>query len=87
LLQTSFGLKDSELFEPSMLYDFSDFAKVLQTLSVLSNSTKVKSARTDILPWSWSVGDSTDSDNNHQVCEVVENFSKVVIPKMIYIYL
>ena len=65
LLQASFGLKDSELFEPSQLYDFSDFAKVLQTLSVLSNSAKVKSARTDIIPWSWSVSDVTD--NNHQV--------------------
>ena len=55
LFQTSFGLKDADLFEPSHLYDFSDFAIVLQTLSVLSNSSKVKAARPDIPPWSWSL--------------------------------
>jgi hypothetical protein len=33
-----FGLSESDLFEPSMLFDLSNFHKVLCTLSVLSNS-------------------------------------------------
>ncbi|XP_040582225.1 protein vav isoform X3 [Lepeophtheirus salmonis] len=36
----SFGLKETDLFQPSMLYDFSDFARVLYTLSILSKSLK-----------------------------------------------
>ena len=37
-----FGLKDSDLFEPSMLYDYTDFGKVILTLSKFSRSTKVR---------------------------------------------
>ena len=61
LFQATFGMKDVDLFEPSQLYDFSDFAKVLQTLSILSNNSKVKAARPDIPTWSWLVG-NTNSD-------------------------
>ena len=35
-----FGIKETDLFTPSMLYDYSDFARVLHTLSRLSNSHK-----------------------------------------------
>lgn len=47
----SFGLKDPDLFEPTMLYNFEDFAKVLSSLSELSKCPKVRSARPDIEPW------------------------------------
>ena len=49
--KSSFGLKESDLFDPSMLYDFTDFAKVLHTLSELSKSPKVRSIRPHVLPW------------------------------------
>jgi len=41
--KTEFGLKDTELFQPSMLFDLSHFEAVLFTLSVLSNCTKAQS--------------------------------------------
>lgn len=50
--KNTFGLKDSQLFEPSMLYDFSDFAKVLTTLSILSQCSKVTAAKPHIDSWS-----------------------------------
>lgn len=37
-----FGLKETDLFEPQMLYDYSDFGRVLHTLSKLSNCPKAK---------------------------------------------
>ena len=40
--KNSFGLKDSELFEPSMLYDFTDFGRVVHSLSKLSKSQRVR---------------------------------------------
>ena len=41
--KASFGLsKDCDLFEPSMLYDYTDFGRVVQTLSKLSRSSKVR---------------------------------------------
>ncbi len=55
--KASFGLRDSDLFEPSMLYDFTDFARVLHTLSELSRSSKVKAARPDVKPWTVTKAD------------------------------
>jgi len=37
-----FGLKEGDLFESSMLFDLTDFYRVLNTLSKLSNCTKVQ---------------------------------------------
>ena len=37
-----FGLKETDLFQPSHLYDYTDFARVLHTLSKLSNCVKAK---------------------------------------------
>lgn len=48
----AFDLKDADLFEPSMLYDFTGFAQVLRTLSVLSNNAKVRAAKPFVEPWS-----------------------------------
>lgn len=35
-----FDLSDSDLFEPAMLFDYTDFGRVLRTLSKLSKSQK-----------------------------------------------
>lgn len=39
---TTFGLSDSDLFEPSMLFDLSNFHRVLCALSVLSNCPRLR---------------------------------------------
>ena len=39
-----FDLKETDLFQASMLYDYTDFARVLHTLSRLSNCGKAKSS-------------------------------------------
>lgn len=40
--QDVFGLKECDLFEPAMLFDLTDFYRVLNTLSKLSNCPKVQ---------------------------------------------
>ena len=44
--KTAFGMKESELFEATMLYDYTDFGRVVQTLSRLSRNTKVRKLST-----------------------------------------
>ncbi|XP_046448804.1 protein vav-like isoform X2 [Daphnia pulex] len=39
--RNKFDLADSDLFEPAMLFDYTDFGKVLRTLSKLSKCSKV----------------------------------------------
>ncbi len=38
----SFGLRETDLFQAGMLYDYTDFARVLHTLSKLSNCAKAR---------------------------------------------
>ncbi|XP_046398049.1 protein vav isoform X2 [Ischnura elegans] len=40
--KAAFGIKDEDLFDPPLLFDLSDFFKVLNTLSKLSNCPKVQ---------------------------------------------
>ena len=42
---SAFDLKESDLFQASMLYDYTDFARVLHTLSRLSNCSVAKAAK------------------------------------------
>ncbi|XP_041785764.1 protein vav-like isoform X1 [Anopheles merus] len=42
--KTNFGLKEADLFEPTMLYDLTNFHRVLLTLSKLSTCRKVQAA-------------------------------------------
>ncbi|XP_061511523.1 protein vav isoform X6 [Anopheles gambiae] len=42
--KTNFGLKEADLFEPTMLYDLTNFHRVLLTLSKLSTCRKVQTA-------------------------------------------
>ncbi|XP_055534796.1 protein vav isoform X3 [Wyeomyia smithii] len=44
ICKTNFGLKDADLFEPTMLYDLTNFHRVLLTLSKLSQSRKAHTA-------------------------------------------
>ena len=60
--KNTFDLKGSDLFEAPMLYDFTDFAKVLQTLSALSQSPKVRAAKPHISSWSSIQKDLDDED-------------------------
>lgn len=39
--RNKFDLGESDLFEPAMLFDYTDFGKVLKTLSKLSKCPKV----------------------------------------------
>ena len=59
--QKSFGLKEADLFEPSMLYDFTDFEMVLKTLSELSKTPKFRSKRPDIPYWPHAESQPTTS--------------------------
>ncbi|GIY11559.1 hypothetical protein CDAR_216802 [Caerostris darwini] len=43
--QNVFDISSSDLFEPSMLFDCTDFGKVLHTLSVLSKSEKAQASK------------------------------------------
>ncbi|XP_058061697.1 protein vav [Anopheles bellator] len=43
--KTNFNLKEPELFDPSMLYDLTNFHRVLLTLSKLSTSRKVQNSQ------------------------------------------
>ena len=45
---TVFELRETDLFQASMLYDYTDFARVLHTLSRLSNCAKVTSSRPQV---------------------------------------
>ncbi|CAK9821771.1 Protein vav [Anthophora retusa] len=55
---TTFGLSDSDLFEPSMLFDLSNFHRVLCTLSALSNCLRLR--RKGILGFSVGHGRSQE---------------------------
>ncbi|GAB6033077.1 hypothetical protein CHUAL_012691 [Chamberlinius hualienensis] len=48
--QKVFELKPVDLFDPHMLFDFTDFGRVLRTLSKLSNSSKALSSGTRGFP-------------------------------------
>ena len=43
-----FELRETDLFQASMLYDYTDFARVLHTLSRLSNCAKAKSSKPQV---------------------------------------
>lgn len=44
-----FMIRESDLFEPPMLYDLSNFHRVLLTLSKLSQCRKVQTLQPDLL--------------------------------------
>ncbi len=59
-----FGIKETDLFQPSMLYDYSDFARVLHTLSRLSNSPKARSRISGFPVQAGVLGASTSHDED-----------------------
>jgi guanine nucleotide exchange factor VAV len=58
-----FELQETDLFGPSMLYDYTDFARVLHTLSKLSHCTVATSKRPDIRGFPKAAG--VDADVRH----------------------
>ncbi|XP_049846897.1 protein vav isoform X1 [Schistocerca gregaria] len=79
--QDCFGLKESDLFEPSQLFDLTDFYQVLNTLSKLSNCPKVQ--RKNIIGFSIHRNRSVSQEdiykhlqtNNTSVIPTVSNIS------------
>lgn len=45
----NFGIRDADLFEPTMLYDLTNFHRVLITLSKLSQCRKVQQLHPDLM--------------------------------------
>ena len=58
-----FSLKETDLFQPSMLYDYTDFARVLQTLSKLSNCDVAKKKKGDVHGFPQPLGRSNSTLN------------------------
>ena len=58
-----FSLKETDLFQPSMLYDYTDFARVLQTLSKLSNCDVAKTKKGDVQGFPQPLGRSNSTLN------------------------
>ncbi len=75
-----FQLKETDLFQPSMLYDYTDFARVLQTLSKLSNCEVALTKRSDIS------GFPPRSRSNSNALPVVRTHSKNNQEEEIYRY-
>ncbi|XP_055695535.1 protein vav isoform X1 [Lutzomyia longipalpis] len=83
-----FGLRDSDLFEPTMLYDLTNFHRVLITLSKLSQCRKVQQIHPNILGFNaqLSPGERSHSEediykdlhstNNNHADSVVKNVEK-----------
>nr|CAG4649071.1 EOG090X00I4 [Scapholeberis mucronata] len=71
----AFDLQESDLFEPSMLFDYTDFGKVLKTLSKLSKCPKV--ARLGVEGFPASDGhNSIEEDEIYKKLEDIENQSE-----------
>jgi len=64
-----FELKETDLFQPSMLYDYSDFAQVLHTLSRLSTSSRALKKCDPGFP----VADSSPSHDEEQIYKTLED--------------
>ncbi|XP_055698725.1 protein vav isoform X1 [Phlebotomus papatasi] len=83
-----FGLRDSDLFEPTMLYDLTNFHRVLITLSKLSQCRKVQQLHPNILGFNAQLSPSErshseediykdlHSTNNNHTDSVVKNGEK-----------
>jgi guanine nucleotide exchange factor VAV len=62
-----FGIKETDLFQPSMLYDYSDFARVVHTLSRLSNCPKARSRISGFPVQSGTLAGASASHEDDQV--------------------
>ncbi|GAB0092906.1 Vav [Sergentomyia squamirostris] len=62
-----FGLRDSDLFEPTMLYDLTNFHRVLITLSKLSQCRKVHQLHPNILGFSVQLSPTDRSHSEEDI--------------------
>lgn len=65
--QTGFELKPEDLFDPYMLFDCSDFGRVIRTLSLLSSSSHNHLLGSE----SFTVNEIDDRDEYHQLPELI----------------
>lgn len=66
ICKTNFGLKDSDLFDPTMLYDLTNFHRVLITLSKLSQSRKAQLAH-NIVGFNYQISQSDKSHSDEDI--------------------
>ncbi|XP_049311757.1 protein vav isoform X1 [Bactrocera dorsalis] len=62
-----FGLRDSDLFEPTMLYDLTNFHRVLITLSKLSQCRKVQQLHPDLIGFNIQLSPSERSHSDEAI--------------------
>uniref|UniRef100_A0A1Q3G400 Putative rho guanine nucleotide exchange factor vav3 n=2 Tax=Culex tarsalis TaxID=7177 RepID=A0A1Q3G400_CULTA len=66
ICKSSFGLRDADLFEPTMLYDLSNFHRVLVTLSKLSQCRKAQTL-TNIPGFNFEVSQTDKSSSDEDI--------------------
>ncbi len=71
-----FGIKETDLFQPSMLYDYSDFARVLHTLSRLSNCQKARTRISGFPVQAGTLGASTSHDEDQVIEKLMYDYCR-----------
>ncbi|XP_065082479.1 protein vav isoform X3 [Ochlerotatus camptorhynchus] len=66
ICKTNFGLKESDLFEPTMLYDLTNFHRVLITLSKLSQTRKAQLVQ-NIVGFNYQISQSDKSNSDEDI--------------------
>ncbi|XP_021699717.1 protein vav isoform X1 [Aedes aegypti] len=76
ICKTNFGLKDSDLFDPTMLYDLTNFHRVLITLSKLSQSRKAQLAH-NIVGFNYQISQSDKSHSDEDIYKDLHGSSNI----------
>ncbi|XP_037723992.1 protein vav isoform X2 [Drosophila subpulchrella] len=63
----NFGIRDADLFEPTMLYDLTNFHRVLITLSKLSQCRKVQQLHPDLVGFNLQLSPSERSHSDEAI--------------------
>ncbi|XP_052857921.1 protein vav isoform X1 [Drosophila gunungcola] len=63
----NFGIRDADLFEPTMLYDLTNFHRVLITLSKLSQCRKVQQMHPDLIGFNLQLSPSERSHSDEAI--------------------
>ncbi|XP_016998244.1 protein vav isoform X2 [Drosophila takahashii] len=63
----NFGIRDADLFEPTMLYDLTNFHRVLITLSKLSQCRKVQQMHPDLVGFNLQLSPSERSHSDEAI--------------------
>ncbi|KAH8362417.1 hypothetical protein KR200_006622, partial [Drosophila serrata] len=65
--RNNFGIRDADLFEPTMLYDLTNFHRVLITLSKLSQCRKVQLMHPDLIGFNLQLSPSERSHSDEAI--------------------